>query len=78
MILALYYLQSYYKMEIMRGIHGMGNYHLHTQFKDLLNEPLFVEDEVYSPAEIVKRIKTNNFKLSYKKRKDHLKTVHLR
>ena len=64
MILALNYLQSYYRMEIMRGVHGTGNYHLHAQFKNLSNEPPFTEEVVYSPAEIVQRIKTKSFESS--------------
>ena len=68
-------------MEITRGIHGMGNYHLHTQFNDTANGLPLVEDIVYSPAEIVKRIKTSNLKLPYQGNKnspstqDSLKTV---
>ena len=57
MILALNHLQSYYKVEIMRGQHGLGKYHLHLQYRKLINtQPLPVENE-YSPKQIVERIK---------------------
>ena len=59
MILALNHLQSYYKVEIMRGQHGLGKYHLHLQYRKLINtQPLPVESE-YSPEQIVERIKGN-------------------
>ena len=59
MILALNHLQSYYKVEIMRGQHGLGKYHLHLQYRKLINtQPLPVENE-YSPEQIVERIKGN-------------------
>ena len=59
MILALNHLQSYYKVEIVRGQHGLGKYHLHPQYRKLVNtQPLPVENE-YSPEQIVERIKGN-------------------
>ena len=51
----------------MRGIHGMGNYHLHTQFKDRI---LLVEDTVYTPEEIVQRIKESDSKLTSRNSSD--------
>lgn len=59
MILALNHLQSYNLVEIVRGQHGIGKYHLHPQYRKLVNtQPLPVEN-VYSPEQIVERIKGN-------------------
>ena len=58
MILALHYLQDYYSMEIARGQQGLGNYHLLSEFSASMAMPLF-SPNVYSPAEIVARIKEN-------------------
>ena len=57
MILALYYLQSYYLYEITRGQHNLGNYHLHTQFQNFFCEQSIPEMEVYPPEEIIQHIK---------------------
>ena len=64
MVLALYYLQSYYRMEIFRGQNGLGNFHLHTQYKDVLQAQPFPTENTYSPEEIVERIKGNLHKES--------------
>ena len=59
MILALNHLQSYNLVEIVHGQHGIGKYHLHPQYRKLVNtQPLPVEN-VYSPEQIVERIKGN-------------------
>ena len=56
MALALHHLQSYYLVEIARGQHDMGNYHLHPQYQQLQNcTP--VPNSAFSPDEIVSRIK---------------------
>jgi len=48
-----------YLVEIVRGQHGIGKYHLHPQYRKLVNtQPLPVEN-VYSPEQIVERIKGN-------------------
>ena len=65
MVLVLYYLQSYYKREIMRGIHGMGNYCLHPQFNHVSSCVPLVEETVYTPDEIVQRIKASDLKSLY-------------
>ena len=71
MVLALYYLQAYYKREIMRGIHGMGNYPLHPQFKHVSSGVPLVEETVYTPDEIVQRIKASgDLKLPYQEIKN--------
>ena len=59
MVLALYYLQGYYLVEISRGKQGLGNYHLHAKFSPLVQvqPPLISEKNVYSPEDIVGRIK---------------------
>ena len=53
------HLQGFYKVEIVRGMRGQGNYHLHPKFSTLLMSPpsLFLGENVYSPEEIVQRIK---------------------
>ena len=56
MILALHHLQSYYLVEIARGQHNMGDYHLHAQFSPLAETTPF-PTSTYSPHEIVSRIK---------------------
>ena len=55
MILALHYLQGYYRVEIARGHQGLGNYHLYPQFSTLLTTlPLLISEEnVYCPEKIV-------------------------
>ena len=41
MILALNHLHSYYLVEIVRGQHSIGKYHLHPQYRKLMNtQPL--------------------------------------
>ena len=57
MILALYYLQCYYLVEITRGQHGLGNYHLHSSFHGIFNEQPIPQMTVYLPEDIVQRIK---------------------
>ena len=59
MVLALHYLQGYYLVEISRGKQGLGNYHLHSKFSSLvqMEPPLISEQNIYSPEEIVGRIK---------------------
>ena len=57
MILALYYLQCYYLVEITRGQHGLGNYHLHSSFHGIFNEQPIPQMTVYPPEDIVQWIK---------------------
>ena len=57
MILALYYLQFYYALEITRGQHGLGNYHLHSDFQGIFDEQPIPQIIVYPPEDVVKRIK---------------------
>ena len=57
MILALYYLQSYYALKITRGQHGLGNYHLHSDFQGIFDEQPIPQIIVYPPEDFVKRIK---------------------
>ena len=57
MILALYYLQCYYLVEITRGQHGLGNYHLHSSFHGIFDEQPIPQMTVYPPEDIVQRIK---------------------
>ena len=61
MVLALYYLQSYFQMEIYRGKQELGSYQLYSTFRDLFECELpFVSDEhVCNPEDIVERIKGN-------------------
>ena len=60
MVLALHYLQGYYISEIARGQQNLGNYHLRSEFSNLLAMPLFLPNStIYSPEEIVLRIKEN-------------------
>lgn len=56
MLLSLYHLQSYYMMEICRGQHGLGNYHLHHQYQNLAPQPI-PNLTVYSPEDIVQQVK---------------------
>ena len=57
MVLSLHHLQSYYLTEIARGQNGMGNYHLHPQFSNLADTVPLPTSPLYSPEEIVRRIK---------------------
>ena len=57
MVLALYYLQCYYLLEITRGQHGLGNYLLHSNFKGIFDDQPFPEVTVYPPEDIVCQIK---------------------
>ena len=59
MVLALHYLQGYYRVEIARGQQGLGNYHLHSKFSTLerTQPSLIPEDNIYAPEKIVERIK---------------------
>ena len=59
MVLALYYLQSYYLVEVIRGQHGLGKYHLHSQYCGRVNAQPLPDGAIYSPDEIVQRIKGN-------------------
>ena len=62
MILSLHYLQGFYISEIARGQQNLGNYHLRPEFSDHLAMPLSLPDGiVYSPEEIVSRMKENTF-----------------
>ena len=58
MVLSLYYLQSFYYLEICRGFHGLGDYHLCTQYADVEFIPI-PEGSVIKPEDIVERIKGN-------------------
>ena len=58
MILSLYYLQSYYMAEIIRGQCNLGNYHVHSQFGSIVCTQSLPET-IYSPDEIVQQIKGN-------------------
>ena len=57
MVLALYYLQSYYSHEITQGQHCMSNYHLHSDFQGVFNEQPIPQIIVYPPEDIIERIK---------------------
>ena len=59
MVLALNYLQGFYKVEIARGQQGLGNYHLHPNFSTLMvpSPSLLSEGNVYCPEKIVQQIK---------------------
>lgn len=60
MVLALHYLQDYYSVEIARGQQGLGNYHLVSEFSASVAMPLFLpKSTVYSPSEIIAKIKEN-------------------
>lgn len=61
MILALYYLQSYYKRGMMGSINGMGNFHLHSQFKDASYSLPLVEENHVQPG----------FKIHYRSKYQH-------
>ena len=56
MLLSLHHLQSYYFLEICRGQHGLGDYHLHHQFQNLAPQPI-PDQTVYSPEDIVQQVK---------------------
>ena len=57
MLLSMQHLQSYYLTEIARGQNGMGNYHLHPQFLQVTNTIPLPTGPLFSPEEIVQRIK---------------------
>ena len=59
MLLSLYYLQSFYMKEIVRGQHGLGNYHVHDQYCGLVCTQPVQDQTAYSPEDIVARIKGN-------------------
>ena len=60
MILALHYLQGYYVSEVSRGQQNLGNYHVHPEFSTCVPMPLQLpQHKVYSPKDIVTRIKAN-------------------
>ena len=56
MVLALHHLQSYYLVEIARGQHNLGDYHLNAQFSPIA-ETTPLPTSALSPEEIVDRIK---------------------
>ena len=56
MLLSLHHLQSYYFLEICRGQHGLGDYHLHHQYQNLAPQPI-PDQTVYSPEDIVQKVK---------------------
>ena len=57
MVLAFYHLQCYYELEITRGQHNMGNYHLHACFTGMFDDQSIPQIIVYSPEDIVKQLK---------------------
>ena len=72
MALSLYHLQNDYMMEIYRGQHGIGSYHVLSQYNSLAALPIPVPSQysslialpipdftVYSPEDIVGQIKGN-------------------
>ena len=59
MILTLNHLQSYYRTEIVRGLHCLGKYHLHTQYKNLASTQPLLLSNMCSSEQIVERIKGN-------------------
>ena len=73
MALALHHLQSYYLVEIARGQHGMGNYHLHSQYLQL-RELTPIPTSSFSPDEIVSRIRG---KLAHSTEQEQTPKVHL-
>lgn len=58
MALSLYHLQRYYMVEICRGQHRLGNYHMHPQYHTLAAPPI-PNETVYSPNDIVAKVKGN-------------------
>ena len=52
-----YYLQCYYELEIIRGQHGIGNYHLHSCFNGMFDDQSIPQIIAYSPEDIVRQIK---------------------
>ena len=56
MVLALHHLQSYYLVEIARGQHNQGDYHLNAQFSPIAETTPFPTSAL-SPEEIVDKIK---------------------
>ena len=73
MVLALHHLQSYYLVEIARGQHGLGNYHLHSQYLQL-RELTPIPTTSFSPDEIVSRIRG---KLAHSTEQEQTHKVHL-
>ncbi len=61
MVLALHYLQGFYTLEIARGKQNLGNYHVHPMFSNIADTqpPLLPEENMYTPEEIIKRIRGN-------------------
>ena len=57
MVLAMYYLQMYYKVEIMRGKNNLGKYHLHSQYSNITVSQCIPVCNAYTPEEIVQRIR---------------------
>ena len=53
------YLQSYYRIEIIRGKSNLGQYHLHPQYSSCPIDELPITN-VYNPEEIVKRIRSHD------------------
>ena len=58
-VLAIHYLQGYYKIEIARGKQNLGNYHLYSTFSSISETEitLIPDENVYQPEEIVQRIR---------------------
>ena len=61
MVLAMNYLQGYYKLEIARGKLGLRNYRLHPMFSNIADVVVILvpNDHVYHPEEIDKRLRKN-------------------
>ena len=58
-VLAIHYLQGYYRIEIARGKQNLGNYHLYSTFSSISETEitLIPDENVYQPEEIVQRIR---------------------
>ena len=52
----------------------MGNFHLHSQFKDISGGVPLVEEAIYTSEEIVQRIKVSDLKTPYQESKNSLST----
>ena len=69
-LLSLHYLQSFYMKEIVRGQHGLENYHLHAKYSGLVCTQSVPDQKAYSPEEIVARIK-GDFQENEMENKEH-------
>ena len=58
-VLAIHYLQGYYRIEIARGKQNLGNYHLYSTFSSISETEitLIPDENVYQPEEIVQCIR---------------------